>query len=103
MDDLKGKIILDDTVYKTNFTKKYLMRKPYKKDEGKEIHAFIPGSIRDVKIKAGDKVNRGDLLLILEAMKMKNKIFSPIDGIIKKVNIKVGDVVPKNELLVEFE
>jgi biotin carboxyl carrier protein len=43
------------------------------------------------------------MMLILEAMKMKNRIFSPINGKIKTVNVKIGDVVPKNELLVEFE
>lgn len=103
MEELKGTIVLDDTAYKTNLTKKFAMRKPYSSGSGKEIRAFIPGVIREVKVTSGSNVKRGDLLLILEAMKMKNKIFSPIDATIKNVNVKTGDNVPKNELLVEFE
>jgi biotin carboxyl carrier protein len=103
MEELKGNIILDDTVYKTNLTKKFSLRKPYRAGTHKEVRAFIPGSIRDVLVKQGDIVKQGDMMLILEAMKMKNRIFSPINGKIKTVNVKIGDVVPKNELLVEFE
>lgn len=103
MNELKGTLVLDDTAYKTNFTKKFQLRKPYKPDTNKEIRAFIPGAIREVKATAGMQVKQGDILLILEAMKMKNRIFSPISGIIKSVYVKVNDIVPKNELLIEFE
>lgn len=103
MEELKGTIILDDTVYKTNLTKKYSLRKPYNSGNSKEIRAFIPGVIREVSFQSGDSIRQGEILLILEAMKMKNRIFSPINGKIKNLNVKVGDVVAKNELLVEFE
>jgi biotin carboxyl carrier protein len=103
MDELKGTIVLDDTAYKTKLTKKFAMRKPYKPDTNKEVRAFIPGGIREVFVKKGDKIRQGDILLTLEAMKMKNRIFSPMDGIVKSVNVSVGEVVPKNALLVEIE
>jgi biotin carboxyl carrier protein len=103
MEDMKGTIILDDTTYKTNLTKKFALRKPYRPSGNKEVRAFIPGSIVDVKAVANTQVREGDLLLILEAMKMKNRIFSPINGKIKQVHIKTGDIVPKDALLVEFE
>ncbi|OGU58018.1 MAG: hypothetical protein A2X64_00335 [Ignavibacteria bacterium GWF2_33_9] len=103
MDELKGKIILDDTVYETNLTKKFALRQTYKPETGKEVRAFIPGVIRDVAVTTGSHVKKGDMLLILEAMKMKNRIFSPIDGKVLSVFPQVGDKVAKNQLLVEFE
>ena len=103
MDELKGKIVLDDAVYETNLTKKYALRQAYKPETNKEVRAFIPGVIREIAVKQGDKVKKGDFLLILEAMKMKNRIFSPIDGKILAVFPDVEDKVAKNQLLIEFE
>ena len=89
--------------YRTRLTKKYLARKTYAAKDPKQILAFIPGTIRKISIKEGDMVKKGDLLLILEAMKMKNRILSPTDATIKKVNVKTGIIVPKNEVLIELD
>ena len=89
--------------YKTLLTDKFRNRKPYAVKDPKLVLAFIPGTIRKINIKAGDKVKKGDLLLTLEAMKMKNRILSPADGVIKEVYVKTGIIVPKNEVLVELE
>ncbi len=89
--------------YRTNLTDKFLNRKPYEKKDPKKITAFIPGTIRKINIKEGDKVREGDFLLTLEAMKMKNRILSPMDGVVKSVNVKPGEIVPKNALLIELE
>jgi biotin carboxyl carrier protein len=66
------------------------------------IKAPMPGLIIDLKIKPGDEVKKGDVLLILEAMKMENILKSPGDGIVKTVKVKKGDSVEKSQLLVEF-
>lgn len=95
--------ILDDVKYKTLYTKKYEKRKPWEPADPKKLKAFIPGTIRKVSVKNGAKVKHNDMLLILEAMKMKNVILAPFDGRIKMVHVKEGDSVPKNGLLVEFE
>ena len=66
------------------------------------IKAPMPGLIIDLKIKAGDTVNAGDALLILEAMKMENVLKSPGGGTIKAIKVKKGDSVEKGQILIEF-
>jgi biotin carboxyl carrier protein len=66
------------------------------------IKAPMPGLIIDLKIKAGDTVNAGDALLILEAMKMENVLKSPGGGLVRSVKVKKGDSVEKGQVLIEF-
>lgn len=66
------------------------------------VKAPMPGLIIDLKIKAGDTVNAGDALLILEAMKMENVLKSPGGGVVKSVKVKKGDSVEKGQVLIEF-
>jgi biotin carboxyl carrier protein len=68
----------------------------------KEIKAPMPGLVLNVIVNEGDEVNKGDSLLVLEAMKMENIIKSPTSGIVKKILITKGDKVEKNELLIQF-
>jgi len=68
-----------------------------------QFKAPMPGLIREVIVSAGAEVNKGDILLILEAMKMENALKSPRDGKIKKINISVGNTVEKGFVLIEFE
>ena len=89
--------------YRTLLTDKFTNRKVYKEKDPKQILAFIPGTILKINVKAGDTVKEGELLLILEAMKMKNRILCPEDGIIKAVHVKTGIIVHKNEVLLELE
>jgi biotin carboxyl carrier protein len=68
----------------------------------KEIKAPMPGLILDLKVKPGDEVKKGDVVLILEAMKMENSIKSPGDGIVKSVKVNLKDSVEKNQVLIQF-
>lgn len=95
--------IVDGDKYRTRLSKKYTLRKPYEPIDPKKITAFIPGTIRKVLINEGKKVNKGDELLILEAMKMNNTMLSPMEGVISKVLVKPGQIVSKKQLLIEFE
>ena len=63
----------------------------------------LPGTITDVKVKAGQKVKRGDVLLVMEAMKMANDIVAENDGTIKAVCVKKGDNVNQGDVLIEME
>jgi len=67
-----------------------------------KITAPMPGTILDVKVKVGDTVKRGDILVILEAMKMENEIVAPQDGTIASVNISKGSSVNSGELIISM-
>ena len=62
----------------------------------------MPGTILDVKVKAGASVKAGDVLVILEAMKMENEILAPQDGTVASVNVNKGDTVNSGDVLVSM-
>lgn len=74
----------------------------HKDDAVKEIKAPMPGLILDIKVKPGDSVKKGDVVLILEAMKMENSIKASGDGIVKVIKVALKDSVEKNQVLIQF-
>jgi biotin carboxyl carrier protein len=95
--------ILDHTPYRTRLNKTFTEREKWKKDDPRKIRAFIPGTIREILVKPGDKVKENQTLLILEAMKMRNRLVAPIDGKVKEIFVKSDETVPGKYLLVELE
>ncbi len=67
-----------------------------------KINCPLPGTIMSVNVAEGDKVKKGDALLIYEAMKMENKVLAEKDGIIKNIRVKAGDSILQDELLLEI-
>ncbi|HHW02769.1 MAG TPA: biotin/lipoyl-binding protein [Thermoanaerobacterales bacterium] len=67
------------------------------------ITAPMPGTILSVKVKEGSKVSKGDVLMILEAMKMENEILAPQDGIISSIDVSEGASVNTGDLLATME
>lgn len=65
-----------------------------------EVNAPMPGNIIDIKVSKGDKVAEGDVLVILEAMKMENEIKSPVAGEIVAVIATKGSTVESGDLLI---
>ncbi|MFX1506134.1 MAG: biotin/lipoyl-containing protein [Promethearchaeota archaeon] len=63
----------------------------------------MPGRIVKLLVKPGDRVKKGQDLIIVEAMKMENKIASPIDGVVKKVFFPEGDQIEANVPLIEID
>lgn len=66
------------------------------------LKAPMPGKIASLAVVEGQRVKAGDVLLVLEAMKMENAIKSPADGVLEKVAVSTGQNVEKNQLLVQF-
>ncbi len=90
-------------IYKTRLTSKFRNREKWIRPDQRKIEAIIPGTIREIMVVEGSEVTQGTPLLILEAMKMNNKVLSPMDGIIKKIHVSEGDLVSKSHLLLEFK
>lgn len=64
-----------------------------------KVNSPMPGKILGVKVNAGQAVKRGEVVVILEAMKMENEIVAPSDGTIASVNVTVGQSVEAGDLL----
>ncbi len=67
------------------------------------LNAPMPGVVTLIKARPGERVNAGDVLMIMEAMKMEHAIKAPHDGVVKSFRYKAGDQVKDGALLVEFE
>lgn len=68
----------------------------------KLIRAAMPGVILEVRISTGDQVTAGQVLLVLEAMKMQNEISATADAVVKTVHVEAGTSVAAGAKLVEF-
>lgn len=82
------------------------IKKEKKVDDSEQpgsLHAPIPGMISEYKVKVNDEVKKGDVVTVLEAMKMFNNLESPADGIIKEIKYEVGDSVAKGDVILVVE
>lgn len=70
---------------------------------GKPVVAPLPGTINEIKVKVGEKVNAGDTVVILEAMKMQNSIEAETSGTITSINVNKGDAVMEGDTLVTIK
>ncbi len=76
---------------------------PQKATGAGAVKAPLPGNIFKIEVAVGDKVNRGDVLIVMEAMKMENNVLAEKDGTIKSIKVALGDAVLQNDILIEFE
>ena len=67
------------------------------------VKAPMPGLIQSIAVVEGDTVSKGDMLLVLVAMKMENVIKSAGDGIVKSLKVTAGETVEKNQVMLEFQ
>lgn len=97
-----SELVVQGAKYKTTLTPKFKGRKVWKAPNLNLVFSFIPGTIVDIRVKPGQKVRKGEPLLVLEAMKMLNNIVMPFDGEVVKVNVQVNDCVSKKLAMVEL-
>jgi acetyl-CoA carboxylase biotin carboxyl carrier protein len=67
------------------------------------VEVPITGKITSVNVKAGDEVGEGDVLCLLESMKMENPILAPVAGTVAKIELSEGQVVEAGDLLAVIE
>ncbi|MDO5571300.1 MAG: acetyl-CoA carboxylase biotin carboxyl carrier protein subunit [Bacteroidales bacterium] len=89
--------------YNTTLTNKFLNRKKWENPIFGEMKAHLPGTIIEIFIKEGQKVKKGELLLIHEAMKMQNRVRAPFDGVVKSINVTPGEKIKKGYLMLALE
>jgi pyruvate carboxylase subunit B len=70
--------------------------------EARELRADMPGLVVDIKCAVGDTVQRGEALVVLEAMKMQNELGAPGDGVVESIHAEPGQSVESGALLVQF-
>ena len=71
--------------------------------EANAVTAPMPGTIIDVKVTPGNRVKKGDILLVLEAMKMENEILAPEDGVVAQVFVTKGASVSTGDSLISMQ
>jgi pyruvate carboxylase len=96
-------IALENGVFETRLTKKFVRRRLYERQDPGAVKAVIPGVISEILTRTGNTVRQGDTLLILEAMKMLNRLIAPVDGTVKAIHVKAGDRVVKGQVLAEIK
>ncbi len=105
----KYEILFNDISYsftiETPFSlkRKKVLSKSRGKNDKENIIAPMPGKIIEVLVREGNEIQRGEAVLILEAMKMQNEIHSPVEGIITSVNVKANFNVMKDDVMVEIK
>ncbi|MCQ2792472.1 MAG: biotin/lipoyl-binding protein [Bacilli bacterium] len=75
---------------------------PVSTGEGREVLAPIQGMLLKYKVKVGDKVKKGDVLLLIEAMKLENEVCAPCDGLVSEIIAPAGNMVTTKQLLLKI-
>jgi len=94
-------VFIDGEVFKVRPVELTGKKKTKKKDEG-DLSSPISGKVVGVKVKKGDNVKKGDILMVIEAMKMEYLIRAPYNGKVKKVNFKEEDQIEIGQNTVEI-
>lgn len=97
------RLVIDGTSYETEVPAHVARRPRWQPPDPRRVHAQIPAVVTEVRVRPGAEVRRGDALLVLEAMKMKNEIPAPMDGRVQSIHVRLGELVTKHQLLIELE
>jgi 3-methylcrotonyl-CoA carboxylase alpha subunit len=96
------------TIVLPDETRRLIVLDPLAPPQGKEaaagkLTAPMPGKVLEVLVAAGATVKRGQLLMLLEAMKMEHAITAPVDGVVEAIHYAAGDLVEEGALLLAFK
>ena len=94
-------VFVDGEVFKVRPVQLTGLKKEKRKEEG-DLNSPISGKVVSVKVKNGDSVKKGDILMVIEAMKMEYLIRAPYNGKIKKVNFKEKDLIEIGQETIEL-
>lgn len=72
-------------------------------DEETNIISPIPGRIFKINVKQGDKIKKGEIAIVIDAMKMENNIVSKKDAVVKKILVSLHDMIEAGSPLIEIE
>lgn len=97
-----GELVIGGATYQTKITGKFSNRVRWERPDNRRVESVIPGTIQKIMVREGQQVEHGEPLLILEAMKMRNEVRSPVAGVVDKIHVSVGEQVPKSHLLVQI-
>ncbi len=105
--ELNGKAYIVE-VEKEEAVASPLIAKPKRSKKSAAAETFVEptvemGNAGSIKVQEGAKVNAGDVLIVLEAMKMENEILAPAAGTVKKLYVQEGKAVQQGEALVDLE
>ncbi|MDR1644532.1 MAG: acetyl-CoA carboxylase biotin carboxyl carrier protein subunit [Tannerellaceae bacterium] len=89
--------------YKTRLTNKYINRPVWNKRPDGEVVSALPGTIVRIAVSKGQPVEEGEQLMILEAMKMQNRILAPVSGTVSEIYVKEGDKISKNHPVLQID
>jgi len=96
------KLLIDDTVYETEIPENGLGSRYKGMPNLCEVRAIIPGTVVEVKVLKGQRVSEGQVVLILEAMKMYKEVEAKTSGRIEEISVSPGDRVEKGLLMIRI-
>jgi biotin carboxyl carrier protein len=99
----KTETTTDKTPKTAPIQQRYVMRKVFTAVNANHITAFMPGTVGQILVKKGEKVKKGQNIIILQCMKMDNELQAPSAAKVKSINVKTGENVVKDHVLVELE
>jgi len=96
------RLLIDDTSYETEIPENSLVGLYKGISDPLEVRAVIPGTIVEIKVRKGQRISDGQVLLVLEAMKMFNEIEAKGNGKIEEISVSPGDRVEKGQLMIRI-
>lgn len=72
-------------------------------NSAKSVRAPLPGNVLNINVKKGDSVKSGDVVIIMEAMKMENNVIAEQDGVVTDIPVRLGQSVMQNDVLIEIQ